>query len=565
VTATSERTLASDTRGAVLVVGIVMGALLVGALWHIASVGDAVIWRERMQDAADAGAFENAVWHARGMNVLAAINIIMSMVLAVLVVWRIALLIVTVALIVSGVFCVLSLGLECPVTAGLADLEAQMLANDNRVATTVVRIVGAARALETVVASATPLLALQQATAHTHGAYAVDGVQTYSSSLIPSINAEGAKNFVSCITSGKPKPKAEPEPKPAEGAAAEAKGKGPLAKVGGFVKDNLSHSRMGEGVSLPVEEDSYKALCGKAGEFFLNHYAGLFERMGAPAPLVAAIDKVKGMMGKIIGKFPTEFCTPIGDGISAELEELLNKQAGESCDKLVEDHTKTHERRFIPGPTGFEPGYVDPEDGKLKTVEDLKKSCVKVRTARAKKEASDKILATAKSMTDCAKPAKVWEYAMNGNVFMRSFARVESATPLAQRDLRGVQIADLTPDNAPGAGAPDPVLAHAETYFDCEGDWSACSGKAMWALRWRARLRRVQPFRNLAATAVQPMLASWLKGIIGAIESPLKKVKDTEAYKSAKGDALDSVYRSSTFRHAGDVLLNNPSSSPTIH
>jgi hypothetical protein len=557
--------LRSDTRGAVLVVGIVMGALLVGALWHIASVGDAIIWRERIQDAADASAFENAVWHARGMNVLAAINIVMSMVLAVLVVWRIALFMVTVALLVSGIFCVLSLGAECPVTVALVEVEQQMLANDNRVATTVVRVLGAARAMETAVASVTPLLAFEQATAHTRGAYAVDGVRTLSASMIPSINADGAQNFAACLASGKPKPKGEPAKAEAESAPTSEKGGG-LKAAGGFVKEHLSHPRMGVGVSLPVEEGSYKTLCSKAGEFFLNQYAGLFERIGAPTPLVKALDKVKGMMGKFIGKFPTEFCTPVGDGIPAELAEVLSKQAKGSCDKSVDELAKNTKRTLITSPTGeVEPGYADPEGGKVKTVEELKKSCTESRTKKAKKELGDTIKATAKSMTDCAKPAQVWEYAMNGNVFLRSFARIEQDTPLASRDLRGIQVADLTPNNAPAAPEADPVLAHAEAYFDCEGDWLLCKGNAMWQLRWRARLRRVQPLQALAATAVEPALASWLEGVIGAIEPRFKSVKDSEPYKQAKRSALDGFYRSGTFTHAGSWLLGNPSSNPVVH
>jgi hypothetical protein len=159
----------------------------------------------------------------------------------------------------------------------------------------------------------------------------------------------------------------------------------------------------------------------------------------------------------------------------------------------------------------------------------------------------------------------MWKYAMNGNVFMRSFARVEQTPRLAQRDLRGIQIADLTPDNAPGAAETDPILAHAETYFDCEGDWDACSGSAMWQLRWRARLRRVQPMQALAATAVQPALVSWLGTVIKKIESPLKKVKDTEQYKAAKKDVLNTIYQTSTFRHAGSWLLDSPSTNPIVH
>ena len=554
--------LRSDTRGAVLVVGIVMGALLVGALWHIASVGDAIIWRERIQDAADANAFENAVWHARGMNVLAAINIVMSMVLAVLVVWRIALFMVTVALVVSGFFCVLSLGAECPVTVALADIEAQMIKNDNPIATKVVRVLGAARAIETVVASVTPLLAVDQATAHTRGAYPVSGVRSLSASLIPSIDADGARDLVACLATGKPKGKGEP----AKAEAESAETSGALGALGGFVKDNLSHPRMGVGFSLPVEEGSYKTLCSKAGEFFLNQYAGLFERIGAPTPLVTALDKVKGIMGKFIGKFPTEFCSPVGDGISSELAEILSKQAKDSCDKDIDELAKTTKRVWIASPNGdLEPGYPDPKDGKLKTVDELKKNCRESRTKKAKKELGDTIKATAKSMTDCAKPAQVWGYAMNGNVFLRSFARIEQATPLASRDLRGIQVADLTPNNAPAAPEADPVLAHAEAYFDCQGDWRSCKGNAMWQLRWRARLRRVQPLDALAATAVAPALATWAEDVIDAIESPLKGVKDSELYKEAKKSALDGFYRSRTFTHAGSWLLNNPSSNPVVH
>ena len=61
------------------------------------------------------------------------------------------------------------------------------------------------------------------------------------------------------------------------------------------------------------------------------------------------------------------------------------------------------------------------------------------------------------------------------------------------------------------------------------------------------------------------MLASWLGGVIGALESNLKSVKDTQQYKDMKSDALDSFYRSSTFRRAGTLVLGNPASNPTVH
>jgi hypothetical protein len=80
------KSLRDDTQGAILVLGVAMGLLLVGGMWHIVSVGDAILWREHLQDAADSAAFENAVWNARGMNIIAFLNILMSAVMAVLVV-----------------------------------------------------------------------------------------------------------------------------------------------------------------------------------------------------------------------------------------------------------------------------------------------------------------------------------------------------------------------------------------------------------------------------------------------------------------------------------------------
>lgn len=60
-----------DERGIVMVLALPLAMVLVFALWHVARVGDAVLERERVQDAADAVAFESASLHARGMNALA--------------------------------------------------------------------------------------------------------------------------------------------------------------------------------------------------------------------------------------------------------------------------------------------------------------------------------------------------------------------------------------------------------------------------------------------------------------------------------------------------------------
>jgi hypothetical protein len=71
------RRLASDNRGAVMLTGLFMSFFLVGCLWFVMGVGNAVIFRDRMQEAADHAAFSSAALHAKGMNFISACNLVM--------------------------------------------------------------------------------------------------------------------------------------------------------------------------------------------------------------------------------------------------------------------------------------------------------------------------------------------------------------------------------------------------------------------------------------------------------------------------------------------------------
>lgn len=57
-----------------MIAGVFMSVFLVGALYHLVGVGRAVLYRERMQDFADRGAFEAAVGYARSMNEIGLAN-----------------------------------------------------------------------------------------------------------------------------------------------------------------------------------------------------------------------------------------------------------------------------------------------------------------------------------------------------------------------------------------------------------------------------------------------------------------------------------------------------------
>lgn len=98
---TDPRNLRGDQRGAVLLIAVFMSAFLVGTLWYIIGIGDAAIYRQYMQDGADAVAFGSAVYHARGMNIIALINLVMAAVLMVLVAFKIGQLLLAIANIAS--------------------------------------------------------------------------------------------------------------------------------------------------------------------------------------------------------------------------------------------------------------------------------------------------------------------------------------------------------------------------------------------------------------------------------------------------------------------------------
>lgn len=69
--------LVSDQRGAIMMMGLAPACLLIGALWFLIGVADTILWRDKMQEAVDAAAFSSATIHARGMNFVAAINLIL--------------------------------------------------------------------------------------------------------------------------------------------------------------------------------------------------------------------------------------------------------------------------------------------------------------------------------------------------------------------------------------------------------------------------------------------------------------------------------------------------------
>jgi hypothetical protein len=72
------RAVGRDQGGATMVIGIFMAMLVVGMLYFVWGIGEAIVYRQLMQDAADSAAFGGAVIDARGMNLIALLNVVMA-------------------------------------------------------------------------------------------------------------------------------------------------------------------------------------------------------------------------------------------------------------------------------------------------------------------------------------------------------------------------------------------------------------------------------------------------------------------------------------------------------
>ncbi len=101
---------------------------------------------------------------------------------------------------------------------------------------------------------------------------------------------------------------------------------------------------------------------------------------------------------------------------------------------------------------------------------------------------------------------------------------------LARND-KGLDVAD-----GPRAGNVTEVetawtRAQAEMFFDCTGPWAtgSCMGNGLWALRWKARLRRIQPVDQMIAEAgeavVVQSLVSGLYRIFGKMTKNVARSK----------------------------------------
>jgi hypothetical protein len=80
------RSFKENNRGAIMVLGIFFACVMIGWMWMLVGLGDAMIWRDRSQEAADAISYSSAAIQAKGMNIISFINIVMLIIAGIYVV-----------------------------------------------------------------------------------------------------------------------------------------------------------------------------------------------------------------------------------------------------------------------------------------------------------------------------------------------------------------------------------------------------------------------------------------------------------------------------------------------
>ncbi len=444
--------LRDDERGAIMVLGIFMCACMVGALWYLAGIGSAIVYRERMQEAADAIAFSGAVLHARGMNLIVLINLVMAAILAIRVALRVAQLALVVVGTVLAIIPFVGLAAAAPFFTAAGKLETPIKITREPIN----KAIKALSKVQTAIARLVPPAALL-------------GSGQVGERYRPILNTANANVLLNRAGS-------------------------PIAVADG----------------LPTAEDTEDKLCRKAGEAF-----GSVLTMAVPLDQDVA-DGISGMLGRLVAAGGAYFCEIGTGGGAPDVSGDLNKGADDACDEEIRGYQKeaADARQAyddaclainctLVTPTAAQQSNLDSlaraRDIKEQKVRDWERDeCLDRKRQEAKDKFNEKLgpqnqqpPANGQGLT----PKRVKDGWKNGirdaQVLGVVSGRIES---LRAGETGAKAGAWATPVNFRVPTSASYSLAQAEFFFDCSGPWTSgdCNdqNEAMWRFRWRARLVR---------------------------------------------------------------------------
>jgi hypothetical protein len=113
-----------DDEGAAILVYSFAALGLVGAVWMIMGAGQRVVQKETVQTAADAAAYSAAVIKAKGLNIIAFINLIMAAVMAIIMLLRLIKILLIAVTTIATIACIFPPYLVCGALPALAEVTA---------------------------------------------------------------------------------------------------------------------------------------------------------------------------------------------------------------------------------------------------------------------------------------------------------------------------------------------------------------------------------------------------------------------------------------------------------
>jgi hypothetical protein len=484
------RDVRGDQQGAIMVLGIFMCSCIVGLLWYIAGIGDAIVYRERMQEAADAVAFSGATLHARGMNLIVLLNLLMAVILAV----RVALKML-----------ILVLGIATVFFTALAVVPFMEWAGAVAYATG-----QGATQLQNILSDIDPLI--------DDALVALHEVEEVLVHVVPIGASAGA------IQVGE-------------------KYKPPVDIPAGTDFDEF-------GAGLPLTDGTEDMLCRKAGEAVatvigwpLSIIPGLDKGMSL----------LRGILGSITESGAAYFCEMGSGGKAPNLDSIYDNNAKQVCDRTQDGNQKKYDQASAawhqacnatnPPATCNDPDPLTGDQSSM-TFDQQKLSLADINHLKSlendvdhwhqeqenfdydqcKKDQKKQMQQTqTKQQSNTSnnsgnkKPMMVktdWKNGVNNSQFL---SLITGETKTLEIGVRGVKVGAFK-DHRQNDPAKPPSMkfsfAQAEFFYDCSGDWdsSSCNNEedthesAMWHFRWRARLRRFNEPNAVAKVATDGAL-----------------------------------------------------------
>lgn len=473
----------ADQRGAIMVLGVFMCACLTGMLWYVIGIGDAVVYRERLQEGADAVAFSAATLHARGMNLIVLINLLMACVLGI----RVAMKAAQAAAVVVGGICAVIPGLqgiagECFEVAG--DLQTAIADSRQAINDTLKGLSRAQVGIKMMVPGAALAGSVQVGAKYRPR---VSEAAAANKNLIQGLPVEDGNLDQLCLEAGESGP-----------------------KLVEWMIASITHYKIPDQAM-----GRFNGLIGKGIEKGGAYFCELGSGANTPPDFSSDLDAAaKEGCAKEQGQLKTQ-----AEQASSEYSNAcraLGAACGGGTDKALTSAQKAHLAQLDLKRSTAEAAENDFDDKKCKQDK-------RAQSEQRMKDGSRAETPAPKTNDRELTPKQVKASYVNGGDDGQLLGVAKGDTSLLRIAPKGVRSGAWKSTGADAKSLSESfAFAQAEFFYDCSGAWKSegCNGDkrdegyAMWRFRWRARLRRYNSGDKPALEHISSVLlgASALKG-----------------------------------------------------